>query len=141
MISNLRISRVFSAAAVLLLFKSASLGLPDGHPPGPPAQPATQACNGGSASYDCGAGSASGTGNSSARARSNAGSNAGHELELSYPACSNCSSGSECPSTASNNWTNWACSTPVQDPVTGLWSATVSWDACTVTQTCNSCPP
>ena len=80
-----------------------------------------------------------GVGNSPGRAQSDGQAKAALTVKLAVAACANCPDGTECEFSTGYKWNNNQSSQAVWNGELGLWTLTVSWDGCAVTQRCKPC--
>ena len=132
-------SALARACVVLTVLCAPLYGYRDDPPPVPPTL-VKQECDNTPHPYTAPGGSATGKGVTPQRARTNAGENGMAIALLSAPSCELCPNGHECPFSQSCTWDNAQIPDPIQNPATGLWEATMTWDGCTITQTCHPCP-
>jgi len=130
------IARFLVVAAALLGTK----GAPHAYLEDPPPQiPAAQKCDGSLKVYTAPGGSCTGTGLSAMRAYLNALGNAKHAVGLSVLPCRNCPDGEECPAGEPSCEFESLTMTSSMDSTTGIWTYQMSWDGCTLSQTCQPC--
>lgn len=99
-----------------------------------------QPCDGQAHGYTSGAGSSTASGAASGEEALDAAGDGAIDL-MSYllPACGPCEQPKKCRRHSVYEPSGWEEGDPVYDPLTGTWSATVTWESMDIDSTCREC--